>query len=128
MSLPVTTRRENTLAKVAFERWILRHIDSWFAFAQNLELKIDRREEIILVTGCDRTKSWTNIVFLGNQEGAQVSFGTSVGGSNASVNFQFSPEHGQGAVVRQGPEGTVRLYAARSKQGIRGSIGMTSSY
>jgi hypothetical protein len=106
----------------------VKHIDSLFAFAQNLELNIDRMEDIILVTGCDRTKSWTNIVFLGNQGGAQVSFGTSAGGSNASVNFQFSPEHARGALVRQGPEGTVRLYAARNRQGIRGSIGMTSSY
>ena len=85
-------------------------------------------EDIILVTGCDRTKSWTNIVFLGNQGDGQVSFGTSAEGSNTGVNFQFLPEHARGAVVRQGPEGTVRLYAARNKQGIRGSIVMTSSY
>jgi len=93
----------------------VKHIDSWFTFAQSLGLGIDQMENIILVTGCDRTRSWTNVVFLGNQEDAQVSFGARVEDSNNSINFQFSPEHGRGAVLRQGPEGTVRLYAALNR-------------
>jgi hypothetical protein len=69
-------------------------------------------EEIILVTGCDRTRSWTNIAFLGNRVDARVSFGVQVEGSasGTTVNFQFSPEDAPGAVFRHGPEGTVRLY------------------
>jgi hypothetical protein len=68
-------------------------------------------EEIILVTGCDRTRSWTNIAFLGNEVDARVSFGVNVEGPDTSVNFQFSPENARGAVLLHGPEGTVRLYA-----------------
>jgi hypothetical protein len=68
-------------------------------------------EEIILVTGCDRTRSWTNAAFLGNQINAQVSFGVKVEGPGTSINFQFSPENARGAVFRHGPEGEVRLYA-----------------
>jgi hypothetical protein len=68
-------------------------------------------EEIILVTGCDRARSWTNIAFLENQGDAQVSFGVNVEGLDTSINFQFSPENARGAVLRYGPEGTVRLYA-----------------
>ena len=69
-------------------------------------------EEIILVTGCDRTRSWTNIAFLGNRVDAQVSFGVQVEGSasGTSINFQFSSENARGAVIRRGPEGTVRLH------------------
>ena len=92
----------------------MKHIDGWFAFTQKLGLGIEQMEEIILVTGCDRTRSWTNIAFLGNQVDAQVSFGVKVEGpaSDTSIDFQFLPENARGAVLRQGPEGTVRLYAA----------------
>jgi hypothetical protein len=103
-------RRENTLIRNVFGRWMVRHIDTWFAFARNLGL-VHQMEEIILVTGCDLTRSWTNIAFLGGEADAQVSFGVNVEGPYTSINFQFSPEHGRGAVLRHGPEGTVRLYA-----------------
>ena len=106
-------------------RWIVKHIDNWFAFAQRLELGIEHMEEIILVTGCDRTRSWTNVAFLENQVDAQVSFGVRVEGPNTSINFQFSPENARGAVLRNGPEGTVRLYAVRKNQRIRDGFGMT---
>jgi hypothetical protein len=89
----------------------VKHIDSWFAFARNFGLGIEQMEEIVLVTGCDRTRSWTNVAFLGNQVDAKVSFGVKVEGPDTSINFQFSPENARGAVLRHGPQGTVRLYA-----------------
>ena len=67
-------------------------------------------EEIILVTGCDRSRSWTNVAFLGDQVDAQVSFGVKVEDHDTSINFQFLPENARGAVLRRGPEGVVRLY------------------
>ena len=72
-------------------------------------------EEIVLVTGCDRTRSWTNVAFLGGQVDARVSFGAKVEGPETSINFQSSPGNARGAVLRHGPEGTVRLFR-RSKQ------------
>jgi hypothetical protein len=88
---------------------MVKHIDSWFAFARNLGL-VHQMEEIILVTGCDLTKSWTNIAFLGGRADAQVSLGVEIKGStdNPSINYQFSPGRGRGAVLHRGPEGTVR--------------------
>jgi hypothetical protein len=91
----------------------VKHIDSWFAFARNLGLGIERMEEIVLVTGCDRTKSWANIAFLGNQADSQVSFGVKVKSPDPTITFQFSPENVQGAVLHHGPEGEVRSYAVR---------------
>ena len=91
--------------------WIVKHIDSWLAFARKLELGIEQMEEIILVTGCDRTRSWTNIAFFGNQIDAKVSFGVRVEGTDTSINFQFLPENANGAVFHYGPEGAVRLHA-----------------
>jgi hypothetical protein len=99
-------------------RWIVKHIDSWLAFSRKLELGIEQMEEIILVTGCDRTRSWTNIVFWGNQIDAEVSFGVRVGGPDTGINFQFSPENARGAVLRHGPKGTVRLYTVRNNHRI----------
>ena len=101
-------RHENTLVRNTFGRWMVRHIDTWFAFARNLGL-VRQMEEIILVTGRDLTRSWTNIAFL--EADAQVSFGAKVEGPDTIVNFQFSPEHAQGAMLHHGPEGTVSLYA-----------------
>ena len=86
----------------------MKHINSWFAFARKLGLGIERMEEIILVTGCDRTKSWANIAFLENQADSQVSFGVRVESPEPSITFQFSPENARGAVLRHGPEGEVR--------------------
>ena len=87
----------------------MKHIDSCFAFAQKFGLGIQEMEEIVLVTGCDRTRSWTNVAFLGSQDDAQVSFGAKVEGPETSINYQFSPENARGAVLRHGPEGTVRM-------------------
>jgi hypothetical protein len=69
-------------------------------------------EEIILVTGCDRTRSWTNVAFLENRVDSHVSFGVKVEveGPDTSINFQFSPENARGAVLLHGPEGKVRLH------------------
>ena len=96
----------------------MKHIDSWFAFARNLGLEIERMEEIILVTGCDRTKSWANIAFLGNQDDSHVSFGVEVRHPDPSITFQYLPENAQGAVLHHGPEGEVRLYAVQNTRRI----------
>jgi hypothetical protein len=105
----VQALREDTLAKSAFGKWIVKHIDRCFAFAQELEFGIERMEEIILVTGCDRARSWTNIAFLGGEADARASFGVRVyGHPGTSTSVEFSPGHVMGAVVSHAPEGTVR--------------------
>jgi len=66
-------------------------------------------EDIILVTGCDRTRSWTNIAFLGGGDDAEASFGERVfHGPDNSIDIQFSTEHAIEAVLNLGPEGRVR--------------------
>ena len=94
----------------AFSKWIVVHIGSWMAFARELDMGIKDMEEIILVTGCDLTRSWTNVAFLGGEVDAQVSFGVDVqdDGSDTKINFQLSPELVRGALIEQGPKGMVR--------------------
>ena len=88
---------------------MIKEIDRWFAFARDLGLGIERMEEIVLVTGCDHTRSWTNIAFFGSQNNAQASFGVNVVyGPAISINWQPLPESVQGAVLHRGPGGMVR--------------------
>jgi hypothetical protein len=65
-------------------------------------------EDIVLVTGRHRTRSWTNIAFYEGQADAQVSFGVRVADDvSASVNWQVSRKNIQGAMLSQGPSGMV---------------------
>ena len=110
LSLPVNARREDTLAKGAFGEWIVKNIDRCFASTQDLQLGIEQMEEIILVTGCDHTRSWTNVAFLGGGGDAEASFRERIlhGPDNDSVIIQFSDDHAMKAVLNLGPEGSVR--------------------
>jgi hypothetical protein len=112
-SVPVRAQRQDTLARGDFAKWMVKHIDTWFAFARGLGFGIEHMEEIVFVTGRDRTKSWTNAVFLGCQADAQVSFGVRVvEGSGDSIEWQLSPGQIGGAILTQGgPDGNVRKHA-----------------
>jgi hypothetical protein len=94
---------------------MVKRADHWFAFAQQLDLGIENIEEIILVTGCDRTVSWTNVTLFGDQDSTQASFGVKHG-ADPSNDIQFSREPVEGAVLNHGPEGTVRLAPHMSLQ------------
>jgi len=106
--LPVEAHSQDTLAWGDFAKFIVKHIDTLFAFTKRLGLGIEQREEIILVTGCDRARSWTNVAFLKNQPEAQVSFGFEVThGPEDRISWQVSPEKIRDAVFNQGPSGKV---------------------
>ncbi|KAH9038296.1 hypothetical protein EDB84DRAFT_1479590 [Lactarius hengduanensis] len=62
-------------------------------------------EDIVLVTGCHRTRSWTNTAFNEVQTNARLSLGVEVGASGASVNWRVSNLRIQGAVLGHGPNG-----------------------
>jgi len=111
LSLPVPARREDTVARGEFEQWIINHIDRWFLFMKSLGLGIEHMEDIILVTGCHRTRSYTNVIFSESQDGAQVSFGVRVGGSGTGVEWRFSREQIGGVVAKCGPNGDVRPFS-----------------
>ncbi|KAI9467413.1 hypothetical protein BJY52DRAFT_1350099 [Lactarius psammicola] len=97
--------REDTLVQEHFRSWIIEHIDSWFAFSQRHRLGIEM-EDIVLVTGCHRTRSWSNVAFYESRVDAQVSFGVQVPGDlGTTVNWQVSGQNNQGAVLNHGPSG-----------------------
>ena len=107
LSLPMVTQRQDTRAREDFGKWMLNHIDRWFAFARGLRLGINQMEEMILVTGCDYTGSWANVTFLEGQTYGQASLKV-VQGSDVGINWQFLSGNPEGVVCNRGPEGKVR--------------------
>jgi len=109
LCLPIKAKREDTVASTKFCKWIIKHIDRWFAWARHLELGVDRMEDIILVTGSHRTRSYTNVAFPGGQEDAQVSLRAEVNHPSdiVAINWQFSHERNRGAHLNPGPNGEV---------------------
>lgn len=104
LSLPVRARSEDALTPDYFYHWIIWKIDSWFAFTQQLDLQL-KMEDIVLVTGFDRAKSWANIVFNNVQPDSQSSLGVTVAGSFCSdINWQ-APSPCPGAVLSHRPNG-----------------------
>ena len=87
-----------------------KNIDSWLPWVRRLGVGIDRMEDIVLVTGTHRTRSWTNVAFPGGQVDGLVSFGANVTTRNdiVTVNWKFSHEYTRGAVMHYGPIGRVR--------------------
>jgi hypothetical protein len=85
---------ENTVASADFGKWIIKHIDRWFAWARQLGLGL---------TGW-RISSWSlgliaqdlglMLLFPGGQGDAQTSFGAKVDhpGDIVAINWQFSHE------------------------------------
>jgi hypothetical protein len=65
-------------------------------------------EEIVLVTGCHRTRSYTNILFSESRDGARVSFGVRVGSSGADITWEVSREQIREVQIQRGPSGDVR--------------------
>jgi len=105
LSLPVAAQCKDTIAKGTFKKWIIKYIDRWFAFAENLGLGIDRMQDIILVTGRHCAKSWVNIAFSGGLREAEVSFGVGMPGVS---NIHIEQRLVRGSVLRTGPSGEVR--------------------
>ncbi|KAH9004603.1 hypothetical protein EDB86DRAFT_1966273 [Lactarius hatsudake] len=104
LSLPVVARREDTLSQAHFGTWMTRHIDSWFAFSQRHGLGIEM-EDIVLVTGNHRTRSWSNIAFYESRVDSRVSLRVQAPGIGTTVHWQVLSQRIQGAVLSHGPSG-----------------------
>ena len=72
---------------------------------RGLGLKV---EEIIIVTGFHRTRSWSNVTFDEARSGVQFSIGFEVPDTvGIGVNWNISRQRIAGAVHNQGPSGEV---------------------
>ena len=87
---------------------MVNNVDSWFAFAESLGLGVDSMEDIILVTGRHRARSWVIATFSDSQPGAHVSFGTEAF-DDSGVDLEW--RDARGGDLKLGPKGRVRFYA-----------------
>ncbi|KAH9046543.1 hypothetical protein EDB84DRAFT_656724 [Lactarius hengduanensis] len=93
LSLPVVARREDTLSQAHFGTWMTRHIGSWFALSQRHGLGIEM-EDIVLVTGNHRTRSWSNIAFYESRVDSRVSLRVQAPGIGTTVHLaSFEPTY-----------------------------------
>lgn len=105
LSLPVVARREDTLSQAHFGKWMTRNIDSLFAFSQRHGLGVEM-EDIILVTGCHRTRSWSNVSFYESQADSRVSLSVQTPSTHGTtVRWRVLSQGMQGAVLNRGPSG-----------------------
>jgi hypothetical protein len=74
-------------------------------------LGINGIEDIILVTGRHRARSWIYATFHESQPGSQVSFGVHASG-DSSVHLQW--RDARGGELKLGPSGEVRFYTIPS--------------
>jgi hypothetical protein len=65
-------------------------------------------EDIILITGCDRTRSWTNIAFLEGQIDTKGSYKVKAVENASIMEVQYSSGQVAGGVLSHGPRGAVR--------------------
>ena len=82
---------------------MLGHVDSWLNFSQRLGLGITM-EDIVLVTGCHRTRSRSNIVFHAD---SRVSLRVTVQTPGPGTTVRWQVLSTQGAVLSYGPNGEV---------------------
>jgi hypothetical protein len=116
LSLPVSARCEDTLAEDHFREWMTTHIESWFALTQKYRLGV-KMEDIVLVTGCHRTKSWSNIAFNEVQGDTQFSLGVDIPSAlSARINWRSSRLTISGALHNHGPSGEVSVADFKSHQ------------
>ena len=99
-------KREDTVSQAHFGKWMIKHIDSWFAFTEHHGLGIEM-EDIVLVTGCHRTRSHYNIVFYESQVNSRVSLRVQTPATD-TVHWQVLGQQIQGAMFGCGPSGVVR--------------------
>jgi hypothetical protein len=62
--LPLGGLHKDAVCKGPFEDYIRDNVESWFSWAQEKKLDVERMEDIILVTGCTLAISWAVAAFV----------------------------------------------------------------
>ncbi len=89
MSLPHGGRREDAIHTKVFEKYIRDHVVSWFNWARDIGLPVERTEDICFVYGRTMTTSWAAAAFDDYAADAQISLANEPL-NNGGVSFQWS--------------------------------------
>jgi hypothetical protein len=110
LDLPCGGKRQDAIRTKVFENYIRDHIDSWFEWAQKMNLDVERMEDIILVSGCTLVTSWAAAAFHDNTQDVRISL-KSKALNNGLAEFQWGPEivNPGGVAHHNSSESTVRF-------------------
>ena len=96
LSLPSGGRRKDVIRTKVFEDYIRDHVVSWYTWARNNNLGVERMEDLILVSGCMLVTSWAAATFVENTMEAKISLASRPLNNGAAT---FSWTNNQGPVV-----------------------------
>ena len=85
--LPFPAKREDTVARGDFEKWIINNIYNCMRLAEERGMGVNHMEDIILVTGRHLARSWVRVIFSESRGGAVVSFVAQASGDSV-VHFE----------------------------------------
>jgi hypothetical protein len=103
--LPFNAHREDTPHIGLFRSYTVKHCESWFDFASSKGLGIDRKEDILLVTGCDRTQPWALAAFMESNASVGISLDlSSLSGSVSApvLRWEFTQKEGRSVPYNYG--------------------------
>ena len=89
LSLPRGGYREDAIHKRMFRERIRDNADSWFNWSRNVDLPVDRMDDLILVTGCTLVSSYALAVLDDYIADAQISL-VNTPLSNEGASFVWS--------------------------------------
>ena len=72
LALPQDGLRKDVIRTKVFEDYIRDNVDSWYSFAVQKRLDVERMEDLILVTGCTLVTSWGVAAFVDSTQDAEV--------------------------------------------------------
>ena len=89
LSLPNGGKREDVIGTKSFEDYIRDHVVSWFNWAQDNKLDVERTEDLILVTGRTLVTSWAAAVYVDNTVAVELTLASRPLG-NGGASFVWS--------------------------------------
>ena len=93
LSLPNGGQHQNVIRTKVYKDYMRDHVVSWFNWAQNNKLGVERMEELIFVTGCTLVTSWAAAVLVDHNMGAEISL-TSRALNNGGLSFAWNKIRG----------------------------------
>ncbi|KAF8516244.1 hypothetical protein JB92DRAFT_2272784 [Gautieria morchelliformis] len=101
--------RTNALQKTTFTRYVRENHSKWLKLANNVHERGISADQLLMVTGCDKTSEWACAAFLASssQIGLEFQIGN-VGVAQGGVSVWGSWNHCQSVEVHSGPSSRVK--------------------
>jgi hypothetical protein len=69
-----SAHRTNALRKNAFTRYVLENHSKWLKFANDVEQRGITADQLVMVTGCDKTSEWACAAFSASSKQVGLEF------------------------------------------------------